>query len=81
MAVVGCHSSNNDAGGSGGPIIADNQLRDLASQTADSEPTALGDAATLRSDINALFNGADTDPIEVETGDSVQDVLNRAGGS
>ncbi len=89
VGVVGCHSSNNggnnvgdnDNNDDGGIIVVDNQLRDLASQTADSEPSTLGDATALQNDINTLFSGADADPVDVETGDSIEDVINRAGGS
>ncbi|MEE9352257.1 MAG: hypothetical protein V3U78_08350 [Thiotrichaceae bacterium] len=76
ISLAGCHSSNNNGGSDPGA-----QLKALASQAADNEPSALGDATTLKNDINALFNGADTDPIEVNEGDSLQDVISRASGS
>ncbi len=76
ISLAGCHSSNNE----GGSVPGD-QLKALASQAADTEPSALGDATPLQNDINALFKGADTDPVEVEAGDSLQDVISRASGS
>ena len=76
ISLAGCHSSNYNNGSNPGT-----QLKALASQAADSEPSTLGDATILKNDINALFNGADTDPIEVNEEDSLQDVISRASGS
>ena len=70
-SLAGCHSSNNNAD--------NNQLKELSSQKVDSEPSLLGNTTLLQDDINTLFNGVD--PVEVETGDSLQDVINRSGGS
>lgn len=70
-SFAGCHSSNNSTD--------DNQLKALSSQKVDSEPSLLGNTTLLQDDINTLFNGID--PVEVETGDSLQDVINRSGGS
>lgn len=74
MGLSACDSSNS--------IITDpipNQLKTLITQDADSEASAIGDAVNLQNDINALFDGVD--PVEVETGDNIQDVINRAEGS
>ena len=69
--LAGCHSSNSN--------VDNNQLKKLSSQKADSESSLIGNTSLLQNDINALFNGVD--PVEVETGDSLQDVINRSGGS
>ncbi len=70
-SLAGCHSGNNSRD--------DNQLNALSSQKADSESRVLGNTTLLQDDINTLFNGID--PVEVEIGDSLQDVINRSGGS
>lgn len=70
-SLASCHTSNNNAD--------NNQLKELSSQKVDSEPSLLGNTTLLQDDINTLFNGVN--PVEVETGDSLQDVINRSGGS
>ena len=41
------------------------------------EPVAIDDAAMLRTDLNSVFGNADAEPVAVEDGDSIEDVLNR----
>lgn len=77
VGLVGCNSGGNNTVVIDDPVP--NQLKDLSSQGANSEPKAIDDAANLRTDINALFNNAI--PVEVESGDSIQDVISRAEGS
>lgn len=48
----------------------------LAAKNADDEPT--NPDAALVDDINAIFGPADARPVEVNPGDSVQDVIDRA---
>jgi len=74
--LVGCGGSSNK---NDDPLPPTNVLQTLSSQDANSEASIIDDAAQLKSDINALFNAID--PVEVETGDNIQDVINRAEGS
>lgn len=74
LALVGCHSSGSNTGGT-----TQTGLDKLANQAGDSDPGALDDAAGLLNEINTLFGNADDEPVEVESGDTLQDVINRAG--
>ena len=87
-SLGGCHSSSNhnnvssDANtdnDSNTDSVVDNQLKALSAQMLDNEPRVLDNTTLLQNDINTLFNGID--PVEVETGDNLQDVINRSGGS
>lgn len=53
------------------------RLEPLAAQDSSAEAGELvDDVAILQNDINAIFNS--TIPVEVESGDSLQDVISRA---
>ena len=81
ITLAACNSSSNNNDNDGDDTGASkNQLKVFAAQNANDEPKTVENAANLKNDINALFNGADGEPIGVEAGDSVQDVINRAGG-
>ena len=76
-SLVGCSSGGNNDIVTDDPVP--NQLRDLSSRKASDEPGSIGNANDLRTDINALFNSGI--PLEVESGDNIQDVISRAEGS
>jgi hypothetical protein len=73
---------NNDNGGGGGtpPPTSSNQLQSIASNNGTAEAAAITDQASLQQDIISLFGNADGEPVPVNSGDSLQDVINRAAG-
>jgi hypothetical protein len=76
--LAACNSSsNNDDDDTG---ATSNQLKVFAAKNANDEPKIIENAGNIKNDINKLFNSADAEPISVKAGDSVQDVINRAGG-
>ncbi len=56
---------------------AQTNVESFSSQNPDSKSIAIADAMMLKSDLNALFGDADSEPKAVEDGDSVQDVIDR----
>jgi len=66
-------------GGGGKHKVTDNEtgIETLANAPAASDAGALDDVAQLRSDLSAIFGDADGEPIPVEDGDTVQDVIDR----
>jgi len=74
MTACGGGSSNNNAPA---PGIT---LGSIAAQAANSDAVAITDNQTLVNDITAIFGNANGEPVEVEAGDTVQDVITRAGG-
>ncbi len=75
LGLSGCFngSSSNNNGVTG--VKAGVQA--YSSKTGNDESVAIDDAAMLRSDISGLFGNADAEPVAVETGDTVQDVIDR----
>lgn len=76
VGMVGCGNSSNRIVD---PPLATNKLKALALQAANTDVGTIEDAGQLKTDINALFNAID--PVEVEAGDKLEDVINRAEGS
>lgn len=54
-----------------------NQLKELSRQMADSDPSMIIDPGALSTDIATLFGDADSAPVDVKDGDTVQSVINR----
>ena len=54
------------------------QFSAIASQSANDEPKSIDDATMLKSDINSLFNG--TEPVAIDEGETVLNIINRLGG-
>lgn len=71
---------NNNGGGGGTPPTSSNQLQSIASNNGTAESAAITDQASLQQDIISLFGNADAEPVPVNSGDSLQDVINRAAG-
>ena len=73
IGLSGCFngSSNNYVSGEKAGVIA------YSSKGGNDAAVAIDDAAMLRTDISKLFGNADADPVAVEDGDTVQDVLDR----
>ena len=69
LGLGACNSSSFNAEKAG--------VETFSSTGGSYEAVATDDAAKLRSDISALFGDADSKPVAVEDGDTVQDVLNR----
>jgi hypothetical protein len=59
--------------------VAKTSLEKLSGQATNSEAGTINGSAKLKSDISSLFGNADDDPVPVNDGDSVQDVINRTG--
>jgi len=74
VSLAGCHSSNTTTSPTQNPLTA------FSAQTNDSQPKAIDNAISLQNDINALFGNANGDPVEVEPGDTIADVIHRASG-
>lgn len=71
------NTSSNNNGDNGGGDTAQ-RLQDIAANDASDAPGAINAPADLQQDITALFGDANSDPVAVETGDTLQDVMNRA---
>lgn len=69
-------------GGSNGTAVVQpaGALSQVASQAPDADPDPLSDIQGLIDDITALFGDAGATPVDVLDGDSVGDVITRAGG-
>lgn len=80
LLLAGCHLDDNGNGRTtgGNDGVGANAFAATADQPADSEPR--DPDAALQSAIDALFGGADTDPVAVQDGDTLDDVIGRAGG-
>ena len=76
--LQGCFNSSS-SNNSGGGTMVENQLKTLSSPQADSEPGPIADATSLQNDISSLFSDADSEPVDIEDGDSLDDVFNRTG--
>lgn len=74
LGMVGCNNGSNYVA----PVVK-TTLEKLSGQAANSEAGPINDAVKLKSDITSLFGDADGEPILVEDGDSVQDVIDRTG--
>jgi len=74
-ACGGGGSSNNNNAPAPGITLGS-----IAAQAANSDAVAITDNQTLVNDITAIFGDANSEPVEVEAGDTVQDVITRAGG-
>lgn len=56
-----------------------NELTDIASRVTTDEPKEIEDIIMLKTDIDSLFIGLE--PVEIESGDAVLNVIDRLGGS
>ncbi|MEZ5534879.1 MAG: hypothetical protein R3F02_04575 [Thiolinea sp.] len=73
LTLTAC-SDDDDNGQSAKPIS-----EQLANQKANSEPGELNDAAKIKAGIESLFGDPDSEPVDVDTGESIQDVFVKAG--
>lgn len=73
IGLSGCFngSSNNYVSGEKAGVLA------YSSKGASDEAVAIDDAAMLRTDISALFGNVDAEPVAVEDGETVQDVIDK----
>ena len=76
-------------GGSGGGNATDNgvgtstsasRVQAIANASMTAQATNVTDPVGLQQDITSVFGAADGTPIPVNTGDTVQTVINRAAG-
>ena len=70
-----------NGGGGGGGSASANTLQTLANASPNDEPGVILSPAQLKNDIRNLFGEANGKPVAVNRGDSLQTVLNRAGGN
>lgn len=70
LGVTGC-SDDDD------PVVTVSEQ--LAGQDANSEPGTLDDAAGTKAGIESLFGDADSEPVDIETGESIGDAFAKAG--
>lgn len=76
--MTGCFNGSGNGGGTPPPDPM-NGLTAIASKLASDEPKEIEDAIMLKSDIDSLFIGVE--PVKIEKGDTVLDVINNLGGS
>ena len=81
IGLSGCGSDSGNDAGDNVSSVAGNQLKAIALKLEDDEAWIIEDAASMEADITSLFNGEDSDPVAIEPGDNIQDVIGRAGGS
>lgn len=74
MSVTGCNSSSNNHHV---PVAVGATANTFATKNADSDPVVIGDAAALQQDLNAVFGNADAEPVDIQTGESLVDLLGR----
>ena len=76
IVLSGCFNGSSNSGDNG--VSSEKAgVQAYSSKGGNDEAVAIDDAAMLRSDISALFGNADAEPVAVEDGDTVQDVLDR----
>lgn len=75
---MGC-SNNNNTNPPVDPPVEMNPLSLLSAMGADEGADDIADSDALGAGIAALFGNPDSEPVEVEAGDTLDDVLTRAG--
>lgn len=73
LSLTACHSSNNN--GTTSPSVS--AVGSIAGKSQDSDPTDIGDPSAIQQDLSARFGGADGEPIDLQNGESLSDVLSR----
>ena len=76
ILLAACNSGSNN-GNQNGEVF--NDLTTISNVPADGDPVEIFDPGSLEQDIVSLFGDADDEPLEVESGDSVQDIVDRGG--
>nr|CAA6810872.1 MAG: Unknown protein [uncultured Thiotrichaceae bacterium] len=68
LPLTGCNDNDD-------PSVSEQ----LANQDVNSEPGALGDAAGIKAGIERSFGGPDSEPVDIDDGESIKDVFAKSG--
>ncbi len=79
LLIAACNGDDNGKP-TPGTVTPANSFSEIAARSADSEPAVVNDLQGLLDDIGAIFGGANGTPTDVQGGDTVADVVSRAGG-
>lgn len=72
--------NGNDNNGTPGTAAPAGVFSQISTRDANSTPAMLNDPQGLFDELTAIFGGANGTPTDVQAGDSVVDVVTRAGG-
>lgn len=73
ISVTGCNNSSNN----NSSVAVGTATNTFASKNADTDPLVIGDASALQQDLNAVFGNADSEPVDIQPGESLTDLLGR----
>ncbi|WML91490.1 hypothetical protein [Thiothrix lacustris] len=79
-ACGGGSGGGNTADNGGGTSTSASRVQAIANASMTAQATDVTDPVGLQQDITSVFGAADGTPIPVNTGDTVQTVINRAAG-
>jgi L-alanine-DL-glutamate epimerase-like enolase superfamily enzyme len=78
LLMAGCSDNDNS------PVVViedPDEFEQISSQSANSDPLGIDDAAALESALTALFGAANGEPIALQAGENLEAIIKRAGGS
>ncbi|CAA6823413.1 MAG: Unknown protein [uncultured Thiotrichaceae bacterium] len=75
ISVTGCNNSSNNNHSSVAVVGAATNA--VATKNADADPLVIDDASALQQDLNAVFGNADSEPVDIQPGESLTDLLGR----
>ena len=79
-ACGGGSGGGNTTDNGGGTSTSASRVQAIANASMTAQATDVTDPVGLQQDITSVFGAADGTPIPVNTGDTVQTVINRAAG-
>ena len=77
FVLAGCGNNNS----SSNPPAEPNSAEKIFSADPNGNATEILDAATLGADIDGIFGGENAEPVTIDPGDTIGDVLDRAKSS
>lgn len=79
VAALALSACNDDDDDDDGNSYAMSVAEQLANQKADSEPGKLNDPAMVKAGIESLFGDPDSEPVDIDTGESIRSAFTKAG--
>ncbi|MDQ7017280.1 MAG: hypothetical protein Q9N68_12980 [Gammaproteobacteria bacterium] len=78
LLLSGCFNSSSNSGGS--TTEPTNSLSALVASSVNGDATSITDRVQLVTDIETLFGGVTTEPIDINDAETLTDVVTRLGG-
>ena len=75
FTLTGCGGSSSS---SATPTMDPSSVDTIFTTGIDGDPASIPDAATLGAEIDSVFGGKNTEPVSINPGDTIADVLARA---